>query len=160
MNNTTAVVTEGAAEGAWHVPGVEVTLKHVPVQRAADWVGANWPAFSTSTGGRSETTITSFWNTLAHTASIAGLEYSAAELTDIRELRGASPYGAATSAAGNGTRQPSENRAGTGELMGSTWLNWPCASHEYMRQVAHASSISAVRESDRTERTPQTRLGK
>src|SRR5690606_18225365 len=37
MKNTIAVVTEGAAEGAWHVPGVEVTLKHVPVQRAADW---------------------------------------------------------------------------------------------------------------------------
>src|SRR5690606_2091049 len=32
MKNTTAVVTEGAAEGAWQVPGGEVTLKHVPVK--------------------------------------------------------------------------------------------------------------------------------
>ena len=64
---------------------------------------------STGTGGGSETTITSFWNTLAHHGMIiAGLPYSSAELTDISEVRGGSPYGAATIAGADGSRTPSE----------------------------------------------------
>jgi len=44
---------------------------------------------STGTGGGSETTITSFWNTLAHHGMvIVGLPYASPELTDISELRG------------------------------------------------------------------------
>ncbi|SDT17844.1 NAD(P)H:quinone oxidoreductase [Pseudomonas oryzae] len=63
---------------------------------------------STGTGGGGETTITSFWHTLAHHGMlIVGLPYSAAELTDTSELRGGSPYGAATIAGGDGSRQPS-----------------------------------------------------
>ncbi len=64
---------------------------------------------SSGTGGGNETTITSFWNTLAHHGMmIVGLPYSAPELTDISELRGGSPYGASTYAAPDGSRQPSE----------------------------------------------------
>lgn len=64
---------------------------------------------SSATGGGNETTITSFWNTLAHHGMIiVGLPYNAAELTDISELRGGSPYGASTYAAPDGSRQPSE----------------------------------------------------
>lgn len=63
---------------------------------------------STGTGGGSETTITSFWNTLAHQGMlIVGLPYSAEELSDISELRGGSPYGAATIAGADGSRRPS-----------------------------------------------------
>lgn len=63
---------------------------------------------STGTGGGSETTITSFWHTLAHHGMvITGLPYSSAELTDISELRGGSPYGAATIAGADGSRMPS-----------------------------------------------------
>ncbi|UVE17921.1 NAD(P)H:quinone oxidoreductase [Pseudomonas sp. LS44] len=63
---------------------------------------------STGTGGGSETTITSFWHTLAHHGMlIVGLPYSAAELSDISELRGGSPYGAATVAGSDGSRMPS-----------------------------------------------------
>ena len=63
---------------------------------------------STGTGGGGETTITSFWHTLAHHGMlIVGLPYSAPELTDTSELRGGSPYGAATIAGGDGSRQPS-----------------------------------------------------
>ncbi|AYC30945.1 NAD(P)H:quinone oxidoreductase [Pseudomonas cavernae] len=63
---------------------------------------------STGTGGGSETTITSFWHTLAHHGMlIVGLPYSAPELSDISELRGGSPYGAATVAGADGSRMPS-----------------------------------------------------
>ena len=52
---------------------------------------------STGTGGGGETTITSFWNTLAHHGMLlVGLPYSAPELTDTSDLRPGSPYGAAT----------------------------------------------------------------
>ena len=64
---------------------------------------------STGTGGGSETTITATWNTLAHHGMvIVGLPYSSAELQDISEVRGGSPYGAATIAGGDGSRQPSD----------------------------------------------------
>lgn len=64
---------------------------------------------STGTGGGSETTITSFWHTLAHHGMvIAGLPYSSGELTIIDEVRGGSPYGAATIAGADGSRMPSE----------------------------------------------------
>ncbi|ASL24923.1 NAD(P)H:quinone oxidoreductase [Azotobacter chroococcum] len=64
---------------------------------------------STGTGGGSETTITSFWHTLAHQGMvIVGLPYVLPELSDISDLRGGSPYGAATIAGADGSRQPSE----------------------------------------------------
>ena len=64
---------------------------------------------STGTGGGNETTITSFWHTLAHHGMvIAGLPYASPELTDISAVRGGSPYGAGTIAAADGARQPSE----------------------------------------------------
>ena len=62
---------------------------------------------STGTGGGNETTITSTWNTLAHHGMvIVPLNYGAPELTDISEVRGGSPYGAATIAGADGSRQP------------------------------------------------------
>ena len=64
---------------------------------------------STGTGGGSETTITSTWNTLAHHGMvIVGLPYSSAELQDVSEVRGGSPYGAATIAGPDGKRQPTD----------------------------------------------------
>jgi len=64
---------------------------------------------STGTGGGSETTITSFWHTLAHHGMlIVGLPYALPELSDVGEVRGGSPYGAATIAGADGKRQPSE----------------------------------------------------
>ena len=64
---------------------------------------------STGTGGGSETTITATWNTLCHHGMvIVGLPYSSAELQDISQVRGGSPYGAATIAGGDGSRMPSD----------------------------------------------------
>ncbi len=62
---------------------------------------------STGTGGGQETTITSFHSTLLHHGMvIAGLPYASPELMDISEVRGGSPYGAATLAGADGARQP------------------------------------------------------
>ena len=64
---------------------------------------------STATGAGNETTITSFWNTLAHHGMvIVGNHYGMQELTDVSEVRGGSPYGAGTIAGPTGARQPSE----------------------------------------------------
>lgn len=63
---------------------------------------------STGTGGGSETTITSFWNTLAHHGMlIVGMPYTDPMLADITEVKGGSPYGAATLAGADGSRLPS-----------------------------------------------------
>ncbi|MCA9796428.1 MAG: NAD(P)H:quinone oxidoreductase, partial [Candidatus Eremiobacteraeota bacterium] len=63
---------------------------------------------STGTGGGNESTILTFWPTLAHHGMlIVGLPYSAPELADISQVRGGSPYGAATIAGADGSRQPS-----------------------------------------------------
>ena len=63
---------------------------------------------STGTGGGNETTITSFWHTLAHQGMvIVGLPYASPELSDISAVRGGSPYGAATIAGADGSRTPS-----------------------------------------------------
>lgn len=64
---------------------------------------------STGTGGGNESTILSFWPTLAHHGMIiVGLPYAAQGLADVSEVRGGSPYGAATIAGADGSRQPSE----------------------------------------------------
>ncbi|MBT3790386.1 MAG: NAD(P)H:quinone oxidoreductase [Alphaproteobacteria bacterium] len=50
---------------------------------------------STGTGGGMETTITSFWNTLAHHGmTIVPLGYRAQEIRDVTVAHGGSPYGA------------------------------------------------------------------
>lgn len=62
---------------------------------------------STGTGGGNETTITSFWHTLAHHGMlITGMPYSEQSLTDLSEVRGGSPYGAGTIAGADGSRMP------------------------------------------------------
>jgi NAD(P)H dehydrogenase (quinone) len=63
---------------------------------------------STGTGGGNESTILTFIPTLLHHGMVyVGLPYTCPELTDISELKGGSPYGAATIAGPDGSRQPS-----------------------------------------------------
>lgn len=63
---------------------------------------------STGTGGGNESTIMSFVNTLMHHGMIyVGLPYACPELADISEVKGGSPWGAATLAGADGSRQPS-----------------------------------------------------
>lgn len=64
---------------------------------------------STATGGGNETTITTFWPYLAHQGMIiVGLPYTSQGLLNISEVHGGSPYGAATIAGQDGSRQPTE----------------------------------------------------
>ncbi len=63
---------------------------------------------STGTGGGNESTIISFVTTLMHHGMIyVGLPYACPELADISEVKGGSPWGAATIAGADGSRQPS-----------------------------------------------------
>ncbi len=75
---------------------------------------------SSATGAGNETTITSFWNTLAHHGMlIVPIDYAGAqELFDISELRGGSPYGASTYAGGDGSRQPSDKELSIARYQG------------------------------------------
>ena len=64
---------------------------------------------STGTNGGHETTVTSVWNTLAHHGMvIVGLSYGEPELADLSAIKGSSPYGAATIAGADGSRQPND----------------------------------------------------
>ncbi|WP_447926487.1 MULTISPECIES: NAD(P)H:quinone oxidoreductase [unclassified Vreelandella] len=63
---------------------------------------------STGTGGGEEMTVTSTWSTLAHHGMIiVPIGYGIEEQFDISEVSGGNPYGAATLAGGDGSRQPS-----------------------------------------------------
>jgi len=75
----------------------------------------------TSTGtqhGGQETTITSFHSTLLHHGMIiVGVPYTVAELLNMKEITGGSPYGAST-LAGDGSRQPTENELAIARFQG------------------------------------------
>ncbi len=74
---------------------------------------------STGTGGGNETTITSTWNTLAHHGMlIVPLNYGASELVDLGEVKGGSPYGAATIAGPDGSRQPNDKELALARYQG------------------------------------------
>jgi NAD(P)H dehydrogenase (quinone) len=49
---------------------------------------------------------------------IVGLPYSAPDLADISEVRGGSPYGAATIAGPDGSRQPSQKELNLASFQG------------------------------------------
>jgi NAD(P)H dehydrogenase (quinone) len=71
-------------------------------------IGSVFTSTATQHGGQ-ETTITSFWHTLAHQGMIiVGCPYSCQDLLNMDEILGGSPYGAATLASGDGSRRPSE----------------------------------------------------
>lgn len=74
---------------------------------------------STGTGGGNESTIISFLPTLMHHGMIyVGLPYACPELADISEVKGGSPWGAATIAAADGSRQPSEKELAQARFQG------------------------------------------
>lgn len=74
---------------------------------------------STGTGGGNESTIISFVTTLMHHGMIyVGLPYACPELSDISELKGGSPWGAATIAGADGSRQPSAKELAMARFQG------------------------------------------
>jgi NAD(P)H:quinone oxidoreductase type IV len=81
-------------------------------------VGSVFTSTGTQHGGQ-ETTITSFHTTLLHHGMIiVGVPYSCKELTNMDEITGGSPYGAATLAGGDGSRQPSANELAIARFQG------------------------------------------
>jgi NAD(P)H dehydrogenase (quinone) len=75
---------------------------------------------STGTGGGNESTIISFVTTLMHQGMIyVGLPYSCPELSDISEVKGGSPWGAATIAGSDGSRQPSAKELAQARFQGN-----------------------------------------
>ena len=74
---------------------------------------------STGTGGGNESTIITFVPTLLHHGMIyVGLPYACPELADISELKGGSPWGAATIAGPDGSRQPSAKELAQARFQG------------------------------------------
>ena len=74
---------------------------------------------STGTGGGNESTILSFVPTLMHHGMIfVGLPYSCPELADISEVKGGSPWGAATLAGADGSRQPTAKELSMARFQG------------------------------------------
>lgn len=72
-------------------------------------VGSVFTSSATQHGGQ-ESTLLSFHTTLLHQGMVVvGLPYSAQGQMTLAEISGGSPYGASTIAAGDGSRQPSDN---------------------------------------------------
>ena len=81
-------------------------------------VGSVFTSTGTQHGGQ-ETTITSFHTTLLHHGMvIVGVPYACEGLSNMDEITGGSPYGAATLAGGDGSRRPSENELGIARFQG------------------------------------------
>lgn len=75
---------------------------------------------STGTGGGNESTIMSFVPTLLHHGMVyVGLPYSCPELIDLSEVKGGSPWGAATIAGSDGARQPSAKELAQARFQGA-----------------------------------------
>lgn len=81
-------------------------------------VGGVFTSTASQHGGQ-ETTLTSFHTTLFHLGMIVvGVPYAEQRLTVLDEVSGGTPYGASTIAAGDGSRQPSENELAIAEYQG------------------------------------------
>jgi NAD(P)H dehydrogenase (quinone) len=81
-------------------------------------VGSVFVSTATQHGGQ-ESTILSFHTTLLHQGMvIVGLPYSCQAQMTLAEISGGSPYGASTIAAGDGSRQPSDNELGMARFQG------------------------------------------
>ncbi|NLX14807.1 MAG: NAD(P)H:quinone oxidoreductase [Phycisphaerales bacterium] len=74
---------------------------------------------STGTGAGNESTIMSFVNTLMHHGMVyVGLPYACPELSDVSEVKGGSPWGAATIAGADGSRQPNAKELAQARFQG------------------------------------------
>jgi len=72
-------------------------------------VASVFTSTATQHGGQ-ETTVLTFWPTLAHLGMIiVGVPYTATGLVNMTEISGGTPYGASTLAGSDGSRQPTAN---------------------------------------------------
>lgn len=81
-------------------------------------VGSVFVSTATQHGGQ-ETTITSFHSTLFHHGMVViGVPYACAQLTNMDEITGGTPYGASTLSKGDGSRMPSANELAVAKYQG------------------------------------------
>ena len=81
-------------------------------------VGSVFVSTATQHGGQ-ETTITSFHTTLFHHGMVViGVPYACANLTNMDEITGGTPYGASTLSKGDGSRMPSANELAVAKYQG------------------------------------------
>jgi NAD(P)H:quinone oxidoreductase type IV len=81
-------------------------------------VGSVFVSTGTQHGGQ-ETTATSFHNTLLHHGMIiVGVPYSVAEMSDMEEITGGTPYGASTLTKPDNSRMPTENELSIARFQG------------------------------------------
>jgi NAD(P)H dehydrogenase (quinone) len=81
-------------------------------------VGSVFTSSATQHGGQESTILSSHITLLHHGMVVVGLPYTCKAQTTLAEITGGSPYGASTIAAGDGSRQPSENELGMARFQG------------------------------------------
>jgi NAD(P)H dehydrogenase (quinone) len=81
-------------------------------------VGSVFTSSATQHGGQESTILSSHITLLHHGMVVVGLPYTCKAQTTLEEITGGSPYGASTIAAGDGSRQPSENELGMARYQG------------------------------------------
>ncbi|MFN4262276.1 MAG: NAD(P)H:quinone oxidoreductase [Thioalkalivibrionaceae bacterium] len=81
-------------------------------------VGSAFTSTASQHGGQ-ETTLVSFHTTMLHHGMVVvGVPYACAELTEMSEISGGTPYGASTLAGADGSRQPSDNELAIARFQG------------------------------------------
>ena len=81
-------------------------------------VGSVFASTATQHGGQ-ETTLMSMYTFLLHQGMlVAGVPYAAAELSNMDEMTGGTPYGATTIAGPRGQRQPTANELAIARFQG------------------------------------------
>jgi NAD(P)H dehydrogenase (quinone) len=81
-------------------------------------VGSVFGATATQHGGQETTLVSTIVNLMHLGMTIVGLPYSEKRQLTLDEISGGTPYGATTLAAGDGSRQPSENELAMARAQG------------------------------------------
>ena len=81
-------------------------------------VGSVFTSTATQHGGQESTILSTHTVLLHHGMVVVGLPYSFQGQMALNEITGGSPYGASTIAAGDGSRQPSENELAGARFQG------------------------------------------
>ena len=81
-------------------------------------VGSVFGSTASQHGGQETTLISTIVNLLHFGMTVVGLPYTEKRMLDVSAVSGGTPYGATTLAAGDGSRQPSENELGMAASQG------------------------------------------
>lgn len=81
-------------------------------------VGSAFVSTATQHGGQEATVLSVHTTFLHHGMVVVGASYGAAELSDVSEVRGGSPYGAGTIAGPKGDRTPTEKERAVARYQG------------------------------------------